>query len=75
MRATPRCPPALGAHAAEVGAGVVAVSARIEGELAELDPAEAEEMRESYGVEGSGLARLVARRLRAAGADHLLHRR
>ena len=42
-----------------VGAGVVAVSARIEGELAELDPAEAEEMRESYGVEGSGLARLV----------------
>jgi ribosome-binding ATPase YchF (GTP1/OBG family) len=38
---------------------VVAVSARIEGELAELDPAEAAEMRESYGVEGSGLARLV----------------
>lgn len=46
-------------HAASVGAGAVAVSARIEGELAELDPAEAEEMRESYGVEGSGLARLV----------------
>lgn len=46
-------------HANSVGAGVVAVSARIEGELAELDPAEAEEMRESYGVEGSGLARLV----------------
>jgi ribosome-binding ATPase YchF (GTP1/OBG family) len=38
---------------------VVAVSARIEGELAELDAAEAEEMRESYGVGGSGLARLV----------------
>jgi GTP-binding protein YchF len=53
-------PPAVvAAHAAEIGAGVVAVSARIEGELAELDPAEAEEMRESYGVEGSGLARLV----------------
>jgi GTP-binding protein YchF len=53
-------PPAeVAAHAAEVGAGVVAVSARIEGELAELDPAEAEEMRESYGVEGSGLGRLV----------------
>ena len=46
-------------HAAQVGAGVVAVSARIEGELAELDAAEAEEMRESYGVEGSGLTRLV----------------
>lgn len=52
-------PPAVADHAAAIGAGVVAVSARIEGELAELDPAEAEEMRESYGVEGSGLARLV----------------
>ena len=52
-------PRAVVDHAAAVGAGVVAVSARIEGELAELDPAEAEEMRESYGVEGSGLARLV----------------
>ncbi|HEY5943575.1 MAG TPA: redox-regulated ATPase YchF [Solirubrobacterales bacterium] len=52
-------PAAVAAHATAVGAGVVAVSARIEGELSELDPAEAEEMRESYGVEGSGLARLV----------------
>ncbi len=52
-------PPALVAHAAAVGAGLVAVSARIEGELAELDADEAEEMRASYGVEGSGLARLV----------------
>ncbi len=52
-------PEAVVSHAATVGAGVVAVSARIEGELAELDPAEAEEMRGSYGVEGSGLARLV----------------
>ena len=52
-------PEAVASHAAAVGAGAVAVSARIEGELAELDPAEAEEMRESYGVEGSGLARLV----------------
>ncbi|HZK15306.1 MAG TPA: DUF933 domain-containing protein, partial [Solirubrobacterales bacterium] len=52
-------PDAVAAHAAEIGAGTVAVSARIEGELAELDPAEAEEMRASYGVEGSGLARLV----------------
>ena len=52
-------PGAVAEHAAAVGAGAVAVSARIEGELAELDPAEAEEMRESYGVEGSGLARLV----------------
>jgi GTP-binding protein YchF len=52
-------PEAVVSHANSIGAGVVAVSARIEGELAELDPAEAEEMRESYGVEGSGLARLV----------------
>jgi ribosome-binding ATPase len=52
-------PQAVRAHAAEIGAGVVAVSARIEGELAELDPVEAEEMRASYGVKGSGLARLV----------------
>jgi hypothetical protein len=52
-------PAAVAAHAAEIGAGVVAVSARIEGELAELDAAEAAEMRASYGVEGSGLARLV----------------
>jgi GTP-binding protein YchF len=52
-------PEAVAAHAKAAGAGVVAVSARIEGELAELEPAEAEEMRSSYGIEGSGLARLV----------------
>jgi ribosome-binding ATPase len=52
-------PQAVASHAAANGAGSVAVSARIEGELAELDPEEAAEMRESYGVEGSGLARLV----------------
>jgi GTP-binding protein YchF len=52
-------PDAVVAHAKAANAGVVAVSARIEGELAELDPGEVEEMRESYGVKGSGLARLV----------------
>jgi ribosome-binding ATPase len=52
-------PEVVASHAVAEGAGAVAVSARIEGELAELDPEEAEEMRESYGVEGSGLARLV----------------
>jgi GTP-binding protein YchF len=52
-------PPPVVEHALEIGAGVVAVSARLEGELAELDAAEAEEMRESYGVRGSGLDRLV----------------
>ena len=53
-------PHAVLSHAAAVGAGVVAVSARIEGELAELEPAEAEEMRASYGVDpDGGLPRLV----------------
>ncbi|MBA3865843.1 MAG: redox-regulated ATPase YchF [Solirubrobacterales bacterium] len=52
-------PEVVATHAAANGAGAVAVSARIENELAELNPEEAEEMRESYGVEGSGLARLV----------------
>jgi ribosome-binding ATPase len=52
-------PEAVASHAAAIGAGVVAVSARIENELAELEPAEAKEMREFYGVEGSGLDRLV----------------
>ncbi len=52
-------PAAVLAHAATAGAAVVGVSARIEAELAELDSTEAEEMRESYGVESSGLARLI----------------
>ena len=53
-------PEAVASHAAANNAGVVAVSARIEGELSELDPAEAEEMRDSYGVDpAGGLARLV----------------
>jgi GTP-binding protein YchF len=52
-------PRAVIEHARAIGAAVVGVSARIEGELAELDPEEAAEMRESYGVEGSGLDRLV----------------
>jgi len=56
---TAEVPEEVAAHAKSVDAGSVAVSARIEGELAELDPGEAAEMRESYGVEGSGLARLV----------------
>jgi GTP-binding protein YchF len=56
---TAEVPEGVAAHAKSVDAGAVAVSARIEGELAELDPEEAAEMRESYGVEGSGLARLV----------------
>ena len=52
-------PAELEARARETGAVLVAVSARLEAELAELDPAEAVELRGSYGVEGSGLERLV----------------
>ena len=52
-------PAELATHAQETGAVIVAVSARIEAELAELDLDEAAELRESYGVEGSGLERLV----------------
>jgi ribosome-binding ATPase YchF (GTP1/OBG family) len=53
-------PADIAAMAAEHDAVAIALSARIEGELAELDAKEAAEMRESYGVEGeSGLSRLV----------------
>jgi ribosome-binding ATPase len=52
-------PEALAAHAASVDAGAVAVSARVENELAELDPEEAAEMREELGVGETGLTRLV----------------
>jgi GTP-binding protein YchF len=52
-------PEAIAALAAERGAGAVAVSARIESELAELDPEEAEAMRAELGLAESGLARLV----------------
>ncbi|HEX3874530.1 MAG TPA: redox-regulated ATPase YchF [Solirubrobacteraceae bacterium] len=46
-------------HAAGQGAGVVAVSARIEAELGELDDDEAQAMREGLGVGESGLQRVV----------------
>ena len=52
-------PVPVAAHAAGSGAAAVAVSARLEAELAELEPAEAAEMRASYGVAESGLERLV----------------
>jgi GTP-binding protein YchF len=57
---TSEVPADLAALAAKHDAVAIALSARIEGELAELDAEEAAEMRESYGVEGeSGLSRLV----------------
>jgi GTP-binding protein YchF len=57
---TVEVPPAVAAHAASHEAAAVAVSARIEADLAELsDPDEQAAMREELGVGESGLVRLV----------------
>jgi ribosome-binding ATPase len=54
-------PPAvLVEHARLVGARAAAVSARLEAELAELDPDEAAAMRDELGVEDAGLERVVS---------------
>ena len=60
-------PAAVAEHAAAVGAGAVAVSSRIESELAELDDDDAAAMRADLGIEQSGLQRVVD------GAFALLH--
>jgi GTP-binding protein YchF len=52
-------PSGVAEHASAAGAGAVAVSARIESELAELADAEAAELRAGLGLEASGLERLV----------------
>jgi ribosome-binding ATPase len=52
-------PPELIAHADEMEAKVVVISARVEAELRELDTVEAEEMRHELGIERSGLERLI----------------
>ncbi len=52
-------PAAIAAHAAAQGAGAVAVSARIEAELAELDDEDAAAMRADLGLSESGLQRVV----------------
>jgi GTP-binding protein YchF len=52
-------PPELAARATELDAGAVAISARVEAELRDLDEAEAAEMRAELGIEGSGLGRLI----------------
>jgi GTP-binding protein YchF len=52
-------PPELVAHAEEMRAKVVVISARVEAELRELDAGEAEEMRTELGIERSGLERLI----------------
>jgi ribosome-binding ATPase len=52
-------PPQLVAHADQVLAKVVVISARVEAELRELDTDEADEMRRELGIERSGLERLI----------------
>jgi ribosome-binding ATPase len=52
-------PSAIADHAQAQGAGAVAVSSRIEAELAELDDDDAAAMREELGVSESGLQRVV----------------
>ncbi|TMK24560.1 MAG: redox-regulated ATPase YchF [Actinobacteria bacterium] len=52
-------PAEIAAHAEQQGARAVAVSSRIESELAELDDADAAAMRAELGVSESGLERVV----------------
>lgn len=52
-------PDPVASHAAAAGATAVAVSARLEGELAELEGPDAEEMRAQLGVGESGLSLVV----------------
>jgi ribosome-binding ATPase len=52
-------PPALAAHAEAQGAGAVAVSSRLEAELAELDEPDGAAMRADLGIAESGLRRVV----------------
>jgi GTP-binding protein YchF len=60
-------PSEIAAHAAAQGAAAVAISSRIESELAELDDEEAAVMREELGIGETGLERVVS------GAFSLLH--
>jgi GTP-binding protein YchF len=52
-------PAVVADHAASAGAAAVAISSRLESELAELDDEEAAQMREELGIAESGLARVV----------------
>ncbi len=52
-------PEPVASHAAAAGATAVVVSARLEGELAELEGPDAEEMRAQLGAGESGLSRVV----------------
>jgi ribosome-binding ATPase YchF (GTP1/OBG family) len=52
-------PAIVAEHAAAMGAAAVAISARLEAELSELDEDDAVTMREELGVSESGLQRVV----------------
>jgi hypothetical protein len=52
-------PAVVADHAASAGAAAVAISSRLESELAELDDEEAAHMREELGIAESGLSRVV----------------
>src|SRR5512132_3383988 len=52
-------PPELVAHAEQVRAKVIVISAKVEAELRDLDLSEAEEMRHELGIARSGLERLI----------------
>ena len=52
-------PAAIASYAADQGAGVVAISARLEAELGELEPEEAAAMRADLGLTESGLDAVV----------------
>jgi GTP-binding protein YchF len=56
---TDAIPPEIAEHAAQHDAGVVAISSRLEAELAELDEDEAAAMRADLGVSESGLDRVA----------------
>jgi GTP-binding protein YchF len=52
-------PPPIAAHAEAVGARAVAISARLEAELGELDDPDAASMREDLGLSESGLQTVI----------------
>jgi ribosome-binding ATPase len=52
-------PPAVAEHAGEIGAMAVAISARLEAELSDLDAEESAVMRADLGAPESGLGRVV----------------
>jgi GTP-binding protein YchF len=56
---TTEVPPAILAHAEAEGAAAVAISARLEAELAELDDEEAAAMRQDLGLTESGLEAVI----------------